>query len=262
MGGGGTHDHHDPMASIRAAQDQDAASRPVPEGVAVLYQRVWDEVVDSVPDGVDEQWPVAVDSADKMVISGPWGAALSITPRLDGAGALTGAAWRGQRADASAIIGHGSPPAAVSAAADWASCLDRTPAITGVELAARRAATGATQADLARILDVGQSVISQWESGRRAPRDPDAVAAAVDALEALADDLRRQALTDGATTGVVPVWDAPEAYRAARPDETGRGASPAMRRVAAARAWRELRAQGAHARIIPGHTTDAMRERT
>ncbi|WP_164505217.1 helix-turn-helix domain-containing protein [Actinomyces gaoshouyii] len=249
------------MVSIRAAQDQDGISRPVPEGVADLYQRVWDEVIDSVPDGVDEQWPAVVDGVDKMVISGPWGAALSITPRLDDTGALTGAAWRGQRADASAIIGHGSPPAAVSAAADWASCLDRTPAITGVELAARRAATGATQADLARILDVGQSVISQWESGRRAPRDPDGVLAAIEALEALANDLRDQAVDDGTTTGVVPVWDAPEAYRAARPDEVERGASPAMRRMAAARAWHDLRNQGSYARIIPGHTTDETREK-
>ncbi|WP_159626727.1 helix-turn-helix domain-containing protein [Actinomyces sp. zg296] len=248
--GGPERDPHDPMAALKAAQA--AAGAPVPGCVAGLYERVWDAVVGSVPEGVDERWPVATDSTDAMVLSGPENASLAITPRMDAHGALTGAAWRGRGADGASILGHGGPDAAVATAAAWAAGLDRVPAITGPELAARRAATGASQADLARLMGVGQGVVSQWETGARAPRDPGAVAAAVEALEALADDLYQRALADGTATGRLPVWDTIGAWHAARPDEAGRGASPAMARVAAARAWHALRAQGKVVRITAG----------
>lgn len=202
--------------------------------------------------GVGEEWPVASDSADAMVLSGPEGARLVITPRLDSSGALAEVAWRGRAANGAQILGHGGAVVAVAAAAAWAAGLDQVPAITAAELAARRAATGASQADLARMMGVGQGVVSQWESGRRAPRDPAAVLAAVEALEALAEDLRRRAVATGAATGRILTWDTIDDYRAACPQETGRGASPAMLRVATARAWHDLRAQGTHARIISG----------
>ena len=256
-GAGPSRDQHDPMAAVEAASA--SRSRPippaVPPAVQELYDRAWDAVLAGLPEDLDQaDHPGAADGADRMSVGGPEGARLDITPRLDAGGTLTGAAWRGRRADGSAIAGHGSPEAAVIAAGEWARTLDRVPVITGAELAARRAATGASQADLARAMGIAQGVVSQWETAKRAPRDPSTVLRAVQGLEALADDLLAAALDEGRSTGVIPAWDTIGAYRAARPHHAGRGASPAMARVAAARAQRALAAEGVTARITPGPT--------
>lgn len=44
-----------------------------------------------------------------------------------------------------------------------------------VELRTRREALGLSQRDLAQILDVAQSAVSQWELGSRSPREPDSI---------------------------------------------------------------------------------------
>ena len=59
----------------------------------------------------------------------------------------------------------------------------------GIELAARRAALGMTQTDLARVLGVQQEAISRWETGLRSPRDPGDVQEAIERLEGIQDAL-------------------------------------------------------------------------
>lgn len=57
------------------------------------------------------------------------------------------------------------------------------------ELKARREALGISQTDLARLLNVKQSTISLWESGKRAPRDPIAVSMHLHQLEDAHDEI-------------------------------------------------------------------------
>ena len=186
---------------------------------------------------------------------GPRAPAWTSPPRLDADGALTGAAWQGRRADGSSIAGHNSPAAVIRAAVTWACTLDERPVIPGIEAQARREATGATQADLARLMGLTRPhTISRWESGARAPRDPASYLAAIEELEALADDLYEQALADGRATGRLPVWDTDRDYWAATPTADQQGTPAAMARVAAAHAQTALRAQGITARIIHGPT--------
>ncbi|WP_159626732.1 helix-turn-helix domain-containing protein [Actinomyces sp. zg296] len=227
---------------------------PLPEAVEAFYQDVWETVTESLPAGLDEaDHPGASQSDQDIVVGGPEGARLAITARLDAAGALTGAAWQGRRADGASIAGHGSTSAAIAAARDWAATLDQRPVITGAEAQARREATGATQADLARLMGLaGPNTISRWETGARAPRDPRTYLAAIEELEALADDLYQQALADGQASGRLVVWDRDHDYWAAVPTAAQQATPAAMARVAAARAAAALRAQGAAVRIIPG----------
>lgn len=237
-------------ASLPPSQDPD----PLPEAVEALYQDVWETITESLPTGLDEaDHPGASQSDQDMVVGGPEGARLIVTPRQDAAGALTGAAWQGRRADGASIAGHGSTSAALAAARSWASALDERPVITGVEAQARREAAGATQADLARLMGLaGSNTISRWESGARAPRDPRTYLAAIEELEALADDLYQQALADGQASGRLTVWDRDRDYWAAVPTAARQGTPAAMHRVAAARAAWTLRAQGAAVRIVSG----------
>lgn len=58
-----------------------------------------------------------------------------------------------------------------------------------IELAARRAALGLTQTELARVLGVKQEAVSRWETGRRAPVDPDEIEERIRHLEEIQDEL-------------------------------------------------------------------------
>lgn len=229
------------------------SENPENEDIDVLYQDLRDAITGGLPAGLDKaSHPTATENGQDMVVSGPEGARLIITPRLNAAGTLTGAAWQGRRTDGSSIAGHGSTNAALTAARQWASTLDQKPVITGIEARARREATGATQADLARLMGLaGSNTISRWESGTRAPRDPRTYLAAIIELEGLADDLYQQALTRGKTSGHLTVWDHDHDYWTAVPTAAQQGTPAAMHRVAAARATATLTAQGIPVRITP-----------
>lgn len=225
---------------------------PTPEAVD-LYDRVWDAVMAALPEGLaDADYPGGSYGVEDMIIGGSEGAHLAVTPRLDDDGTITGAAWAGQRADGSAITGHGTVEGVLAAATDWGSSLADHPVISGAEAQARREATGASQTDLARLMSVGQNAISRWESGSRAPRDPHTYLAAVAELEALADDLYEQALADGKVGGQLPVWRTDRAYWEAVPTAAQQGTPAAMHRVATARAVHTLRTQGVEMRIVAG----------
>lgn len=64
--------------------------------------------------------------------------------------------------------------------------------MTPIELWARRGALGLSQAELAGLLGVKQTAISQWESGKRAPRDPEAIRAQFEELAEMMLDLLDQ----------------------------------------------------------------------
>ena len=224
----------------------------VPEAVADLHERVWQAALEAcAPQAAADGWPAASDTSRDIVLAGPEGAGLTVTARLDQAGRLTGAAWQGRRANGAACHGHGRPEAAIAATTAWAASLDEQPIITPIGLRARREATGACQADLARLLGASQAVISQWENGSRAPRDPAEVAEAITALEALADALCAQALHDGTTTGVLRTWATDTDYWAADPAAAAQHIPAAVHRMATACAARTLAQRGIPARIIP-----------
>ena len=232
-----------------------AEPEPIPPAAQELYDRAWDAVLAGMPEDLDyAKYPSAGSGVDRMSVGGPEGARLDITPRLDADGALTGAAWQGRRAAGSSIAGHGSPEAAIRAAAQWASTLDERLVIPGTEAQARREATGATQADLARLMGVRPHTISRWESGARAPRNPVSYLVSLQTLEAWGEELYQQALDEGRSTGVIPVWDTDRDYWAASPDACLHGIPAAVHRVAAARAQRALAADGVTAPITPGPT--------
>lgn len=225
---------------------------PAP-AITAVFDRVWDAVMASLPDALDDaDYPGGAYGVEEMTIGGPEDARLVITPRLDGDGAITGAAWAGQRADGSSITGHGSVDAVLAAATDWGSSLDARPVISGAEAQARREATGASQTDLARLMGVGQNAISRWEAGARAPRDPHSYLDAITELEALAEDLYQQALADGQLNGRLSVWRTDRAYWEAVPTAAQQGTPAAMHRVATARAVHTLRTQGVEMRIVAG----------
>lgn len=60
---------------------------------------------------------------------------------------------------------------------------------SGIELRARREALGLNQQQLAGLLQVSQSILSQWETGARSPKDPHDVRESLEALEAWVDDI-------------------------------------------------------------------------
>lgn len=60
------------------------------------------------------------------------------------------------------------------------------------ELRTRRIGLGLSQSELAEILGTTQIVVSRWETGRRAPRDPDGIRRVLDEYEARLLDI-----TDG-----------------------------------------------------------------
>ena len=213
------------------------------------------------PGAAAAHWPLADHDGTDLVLNGPEAAHLRVTARLDHTGAVTGAAWRGRGADGAAIHGHGSPDAAIRTARAWAADLDERPAVTPVELRARREATGASQTDLARRMGTTQGTISQWENGSRAPRDPDDLAAAINDLETLADTLYQQALDTAATTGTLAVWDTDHDYWAADPTAAQQRIPAAMHRVAAARAAHHHTRTGTNTRIIPANTPHKTQER-
>lgn len=225
---------------------------PAP-AITAVFDQVWDAVMAALPEGLDDaDYPGGSYGVEDMIIGGSEDARLVVTPRLDDDGAITGAAWRGQRADGSAITGHGTVEGVLAAATDWGSSLDARPVISGAEAQARREATGASQTDLAQLMGVGQNAISRWESGARAPRDPHTYLDAVAELEARADDLYEQALADGRASGQLPVWRTDRAYWEAVPTAAMRQTPAAMHRVATARAALTLRTQGIEVRIVAG----------
>lgn len=63
------------------------------------------------------------------------------------------------------------------------------PIMHGIELKARREALAISQSQLAAILRTSQVVVSRWETGERAPRDPDSIRLIIEALEEAQTDL-------------------------------------------------------------------------
>lgn len=230
----------------------DGTTAPASSLVGDILDRVWDAAEEAcAPSAAADGWPTASDSGNAIILTGPRGASLTVRARLDESGQLTGMAWQGRRGDGGSVHGHGSADAAMTTASAWAAGLDDEPAITPAELRARREATGATQTDLARLIGTSQSVVSQWESGARAPRDPAEVAAAVRELEALADDLYQEAL-HCAGGAVLTVWGRDHDYWATDPGAAQQRTPAAMQRVAAARAAYALTQAGTPVRLVAG----------
>lgn len=106
-----------------------------------------------------------------------------------------------------------------------------------IELRARREALGLSQAECARILNVAQNTISQWENGRRmVPDGVDAdLAVLEDTLDRLVDNAVRAVESAGAES-VLFAYDGDADLWAALPELDG---TPAVvHRVALAHARR------------------------
>lgn len=128
-----------------------------------------------------------------------------------------------------------------------------------IEYRARREALGLSQADLARLLGVGQSAVSQWETGSRTPRDPvgvlDVLAGLEDVLDELADVVTETGEHSSALRGspevVLRTYPDDDAYWAADAGAARRRIPAAVHRAATALAARALAEDaGIAARIV------------
>lgn len=132
-----------------------------------------------------------------------------------------------------------------------------------IELRARREALGLSQVDLARLLNVRQNTVSQWEAGVRTPRDPVGVLMALSGLEDEFDDLVDRIADLGEHSSAVrntPVvelrtYATDTAYWAAEAAADHKATPAAMHRAATAYAARTLEDEpGIQVRIISRRT--------
>lgn len=87
------------------------------------------------------------------------------------------------------------------------------------ELLTRRCALGISQSDLARLINVTQRSISNYERAARAPGNPGEILALLDRLEATAKAVERECIEAHILTGdVIRVEPSESMYRRNRPD--------------------------------------------
>lgn len=87
------------------------------------------------------------------------------------------------------------------------------------ELLTRRCALGISQADLARLINVTQRSISNYERAARAPGNPDEILALLDRLESTAKAVERECIETHILTGdVIRIEPSESAYHRRRPD--------------------------------------------
>ncbi len=126
-----------------------------------------------------------------------------------------------------------------------------------IELRARRAALGLSQAELAALLDCPRPVLSTWETGSRRPRDPLSIEIAIaeleDVMDGLIDDLAQQIehASGVQDSSVVKrrTYDSDEAWWAVDAEARAARLPSSMHRVALARAAAEARGDGITVRI-------------
>ena len=87
------------------------------------------------------------------------------------------------------------------------------------ELLTRRCALGISQSDLARLINVTQRSISNYERAARAPGNPGEILALLDRLEATAKAVERECIEAHILTGdVIRVEPSESMYRRNLPD--------------------------------------------
>lgn len=127
-----------------------------------------------------------------------------------------------------------------------------------IELRARRAALGLSQAELAALLGCPRTVLSTWETGARKPRYPLEIQASLaeleDVLDGLISDLAEQiehasGVQDSAVI-VKRTYESDEDWWAVDAEARGARLPAAMHRVALARAAAEARDDGITVKII------------
>lgn len=125
-----------------------------------------------------------------------------------------------------------------------------------VEWRSRREALGLSQDAYAAWIGTSQAAVSNWEHGRRPPRDPVSVRMRVSELEDIMEDLIAQVVADvsvevGPVVLVTYATDA--AWWAASPGAERAGLPAQLHRVATARAAVELGEEfGCHVEIVAG----------
>lgn len=125
-----------------------------------------------------------------------------------------------------------------------------------VEWRSRREALGLSQDAYAAWIGTSQAAVSNWERGRRPPRDPVSVHMRVSELEDIMEDLIAQIVADvsvevGPVVLVTYATDA--AWWAASPGAERAGLPAQLHRVAAARAAVELGEEfGCRVEIVAG----------
>lgn len=87
------------------------------------------------------------------------------------------------------------------------------------ELLTRRCALGISQADLARLINVTQRSISNYERAARTPGNPDEILALLDRLESTAKAVERECIEAHILTGdAFRIEPSESAYHHRRPD--------------------------------------------
>lgn len=128
--------------------------------------------------------------------------------------------------------------------------------VESIEWRARREALGLSQDAYAAWIGTSQAAVSNWEHGRRPPRDPVSVRMRVSELEDIMEDLIAQVVADvsvevGPVVLVTYATDA--AWWAASPGAERAGLPAQLHRVATARAAVELGEEfGCHVEIVAG----------
>ena len=125
-----------------------------------------------------------------------------------------------------------------------------------VEWRSRREALGLSQDAYAAWIGTSQAAVSNWEHGRRSPRDPVSVRMRVSELEDIMEDLVAQIVAD-VTVGGDPVelvtYATDEDWWAVSPGAERAGLPAQLHRVATARAAVELAEEfGCRVEIVAG----------
>ncbi len=127
-----------------------------------------------------------------------------------------------------------------------------------IELRARRAALGLSQAELAALLGCPRPVLSTWETGTRSPRDPLSIQLALaeleDVLDGLISDLAEQiehasGVQDSAMV-TKRTYESDKDWWAVDAEARKARLPAAMHRVALARAAAEAREDGISVAIV------------